>query len=806
MLKNMKIAVRMRLGFGLVIVFMIALILVMLNQMENTRDKLDHIVKVNNVKIQSANEMLGASRETVLVVRTVMLQKFRANADKNIQQLKDVLTEQRKIYHEKLAKYQEVESKDDTKGLDLTRKMKASGDAAQPSQDKVIELAEAGKHDEAADFMFKDTFPAVKQWAEDLRAMISYQEGRSAMRYEEAVAAQAAARTTMIILGAAAIALTVLIVIFLTLGITGPLGRGVQMMQEMAQGHLGMRLKMDRQDEIGILANAMDQFSDYLQNVIVDTIKKIGNGDLSSEVVPKDSKDEIAPAMKVTIDALLALAVELQRLTDASKNGLLSDRGKPEQFRGAYADVVRGVNAILDAILLPIGEGNRVLKLIREGNLRERVEIDCKGDHAAMKDAVNGVHGWLSILIAYVTKIANGDLTASMEKASANDQIHEWLVLMKNNIAALVADADMLSKAAVEGKLATRADASKHQGDFRKIVQGVNDTLDAVIGPLNVAAGYVDRIAKGDIPQPITDKYNGDFDAFKNNLNNMSAILRDMLGSIRETASNLTTATSEILAVTTEQASMSSEQSAAVNETTSTLQEVRQTAEQAAERARQVLELAQESTRISDEGIVSVQSTQEGMNKIKEQVGTIAETILSLSEQTQQIGEIIATVNDIADQSNLLALNAAIEAARAGEAGKGFAIVAGEVRGLAEQSRQATAQVKDILGEIQKAANTAVMVTEEGTKRAESGVLLTQTTGEAIRSIRERIQQAAQAAQQVAVSTKQQLAGMDQIVTAMDSINQATVQTDIGTKQAEKAAHNLNALASQLSKKMEQYK
>jgi methyl-accepting chemotaxis protein len=98
------------------------------------------------------------------------------------------------------------------------------------------------------------------------------------------------------------------------------------------------------------------------------------------------------------------------------------------------------------------------------------------------------------------------------------------------------------------------------------------------------------------------------------------------------------------------------------------------------------------------------------------------------------------------------------------------------------------------------------MVTEEGTKRAESGVLLTKTTGEAIRSIRERTQQAAQAAQQVAVSTKQQLAGMEQIVAAMESINQATAQSDIGTKQTEKAAHNLNALALQLGKKVEQYR
>ena len=129
------------------------------------------------------------------------------------------------------------------------------------------------------------------------------------------------------------------------------------------------------------------------------------------------------------------------------------------------------------------------------------------------------MHAWLTELIAYVTKLANGDMTATMGKASNDDQIHEYLVLLKQNIQNLVADANMLSKAAVDGKLATRADATKHQGDFRKIVEGVNDTLDAVIGPLNVAAEYVDRISKGDIPPKITDSYNGDFNKIKNNLN-----------------------------------------------------------------------------------------------------------------------------------------------------------------------------------------------------------------------------------------------------------------------------------------------
>jgi len=187
-------------------------------------------------------------------------------------------------------------------------------------------------------------------------------------------------------------------------------------------------------------------------------------------------------------------------------------------------------------------------------------------------------------------------------------------------------------------------------------------------------------------------------------------------------------------------------------------------------------------------------------------VRQIAETILSLSEQTLQIGEIIATVNDIADQSNLLALNAAMEAARAGEAGRGFAVVAGEVRNLAEQSRQATAQVSSILSEIQKAANTAVMVTEKGTKSAESGVELAHSTGDAIRVIREHTKQAVAASEQIAASARQQLAGMDQITRAMGNINQGATQTEKGMQQVDQSAQNLNNLARQLTSIVQQYK
>jgi len=250
-------------------------------------------------------------------------------------------------------------------------------------------------------------------------------------------------------------------------------------------------------------------------------LKQISDGRIDELIVQTYQGDHelMKKAVNNVAVVLQNLQNEIARLTEASKQGKLSERGKPEQFSGAYAEVIEGTNQMLDAILLPIGEGNRILRQIRGGNLREKVEIHCQGDHEEMKDAINGVYNWLSDLIKYVTLISEGDMSAEMEKASEKDQIHEHLIRMRENIKALVLDANMLAKAAIEGRLDTRADASRHDGDFRKIVDGVNNTLDSVIGPLNVAAEYVDRISKGDIPAKITDTYNGDFNEIKNNLN-----------------------------------------------------------------------------------------------------------------------------------------------------------------------------------------------------------------------------------------------------------------------------------------------
>ncbi|MGC2521006.1 MAG: CHASE3 domain-containing protein [Burkholderiales bacterium] len=275
-------------------------------------------------------------------------------------------------------------------------------------------------------------------------------------------------------------------------------------------------------------------------------------------------------------------------------------------------------------------------------------------------------------------------------------------------------------------------------------------------------------------------------------------ITRTITGQLRESISLLSSSAAEILATTTQIASGAAETATAVSQTTATVEEVKQTAQVAGQKAKYVSDSAQKVAQVSQAGRKSVEEAMQGMHRVQEQMGSIAESVVRLSEQSQAIGEIIASVNDLAEQSNLLAVNAAIEAARAGEQGKGFAVVAQEVKSLAEQSRQATAQVRTILGDIQKATSAAVLATEQGSKAVEAGVKQSTQAGESIGVLAESIAEAAQAATQIAASSQQQMVGMDQVALAMENIKQASVQNVSGTRQAEVAAQNLHELGHRL--------
>jgi methyl-accepting chemotaxis protein len=276
-------------------------------------------------------------------------------------------------------------------------------------------------------------------------------------------------------------------------------------------------------------------------------------------------------------------------------------------------------------------------------------------------------------------------------------------------------------------------------------------------------------------------------------------LTRSITRQLRETIAQLSSSSAQILATTSQVAAGAAETASAVSETTATVEEVKQTAQVSSQKAKYVSESAQKVSQVSHSGKRAVEETVQGMHRIQEQMESIAESIVRLSEQSQAIGEIIASVNDLAEQSNLLAVNAAIEAARAGEQGKGFVVVAQEVKSLADQSKQATSQVRSILGDIQKATSAAVLATEQGNKAVEAGVRQSAEAGESIRLLADSVTEAAQAATQIAASSQQQMVGMDQVALAMENIKEASVQNVSGTKQAEVAAQSLHELGQRLS-------
>jgi methyl-accepting chemotaxis protein len=447
---------------------------------------------------------------------------------------------------------------------------------------------------------------------------------------------------------------------------------------------------------------------------------------------------------------------EMLRLIEYSRQGQLEKRGDAHGFQGVFGDIVGGINQMLDAILLPIGEGNRILRQISGGNLRDKVTIECQGDHQRMKEAINGVHSWLQELITYVTAIANGDMTAKMNKASGDDQIHEWLIMLKANIGGVVTDADALVKAALEGKLSVRSDASRHQGEYRKIVEGLNNTLEAVVAPLNMAATHINLLSKGDIPPKITDSYSGDYNTIKDSLNSLIENLTHFVVEVQEAAERVSTSSSELSSSAQSLAQGATEQASSVEEISSSMEEMSSAVKQNADNAQQTASISNKSAQDGENGGQAVADTVKAMKSIAEKIGIIEE---------------------IARQTNMLALNAAIEAARAGEHGKGFAVVAAEVRKLAERSQTAAKEISSV---------------------SISSVEIAERAGKLLGDIVPGIQKTSSLVQEINSSCNEQAQGVEQVTTAIQQLDQVIQQSSASTEEMSTASEMLSDQAEQL--------
>lgn len=265
-----------------------------------------------------------------------------------------------------------------------------------------------------------------------------------------------------------------------------------------------------------------------------------------------------------------------------------------------------------------------------------------------------------------------------------------------------------------------------------------------------------------------------------------------------ELAAELSAAASEMSATSQQQASGATEQASAVAEVTSTIEELGYTSRQIAQSAEQVSDAASATMENLSQGQGAVDESVAAMERIKARVQDVATRILALGERSQQIGEIIDLIDDISDETHLLSLNAAIEAAGAGEYGRRFAVVAAEVKNLANRTIAAAKEVKSVVAEIQAATSSAVMATEEGVKEVEKGALLANRAGQTMDAIVMMAERTVQASQEISLATSQQQTASEQVVETMRDVAEVSRQTAAGSRQMAEAAATLTAIAERL--------
>ena len=592
-------------------------------------------------------------------------------------------------------------------------------------------------------------------------------------------------------------------------------------------------------------------------NVAAEYVDRISKGDIPPKITDKYNGDfnEIKNNLNTCIDAINALVGDANILVKAAIEGRLDTRADAAKHGGDFRKIVEGVNKTLDAVIGPLNVAAEYVDRISKGNIPPKITDTYNGDFNEIKnnlntciDAINALVGDTNILVKaaiegrldtradaakhggdfrkivegvnktldsvigplnvaaeYVDRIAKGDIPPKITDKYNGDfnEIKNNLNTCIDAINALVGDANILVKAAVEGRLDTRADAAKHQGDYRKIVEGVNKTLDAVIGPLNVSAEYVDRISKGDMPPIITAEYQGDFNKIKTNLNvligalnnitsmaeeiakgnlmvdtkersaqdklmqalkQMVVNLQEVVMNVKSAADNVATGSVEISASAEHISDGAGKQAASAEEASSSMEEMTANIKQNADNAGQTEKIAVKSAEDAKEGGKAVAETVDAMKEIAGKISIIEE---------------------IARQTNMLALNAAIEAARAGEHGKGFAVVAAEVRKLAERSQQAAKEISHL-------ASTSVEVA------VKAGQMLTRIVPD--------IQKTAELVQEISAASNEQNTGAEQINKAIQQLDQIIQQNASMAEEMASTTEELSSQAQQLQDIIEFFK
>ena len=688
---------------------------------------------------------------------------------------------------------------------------------------------------------------------------------------------------------------------------------------KMAVGDVNVKIQKDSKDETGILAEAFDVMANNIRNA-ANAAERISAGDLTVNVKVLSDKDILGKSLDQCVTNVKLLVADAEMLSVAAVQGKLDTRADASKHGGDFRKIVEGVNKTLDSVIGPLNVAAEYVDRISKGDIPPKITDNYNGDFNEIKnnlnqaiDAVNAlvtdaamlsqaavegkldtradaskhggdfrkivegvnktldsVIGPLNVAAEYVDRISKGDIPPKITD-SYNGDFNE----IKNNlnqaidaVNALVADAAMLSVAAVEGKLDTRADASKHGGDFRKIVEGVNKTLDSVIGPLNVAAEYVDRISKGDIPPKITDNYNGDFNEIKNNLNNC---IEAVNGLIAESVTLSRAAVEGRLQTRGKADKFEGGYREIVQGVNDTLDAVLKPIEEAADCLKEMangnLNVEVKGNYQGDHAIIkdALNGTIDAMNDILGQVSMAVEQVSAGSreiatssqalsqgatESASAVEEISASMQEMGSQTNQNAENAtqanqlAVLARDNAEKGNGQMTQMVKAMGDINQSANNISKIIKVIDEIAfqtnllalnaaveaaragkhgkgftvvaeevrnlaqrsaKAAKETTEMIEDSIKRTEIGTTIAENTSKALEEIVVGATKVTDLISEIAAASKEQAQGIGQINNGLGQVDQVTQQNTASAEEMASAGEELSSQSLQLKQMLAKF-
>jgi len=461
-----------------------------------------------------------------------------------------------------------------------------------------------------------------------------------------------------------------------------------------------------------------------------------------------------------------------------------------ERFPGKKVFINDTIEQLRQNLQSFIAEMNRMSDEHTKGDIDVQIPAaKFMGDFRTMAEGVNHmVAGHIEVkkkAMACVAEFGRGNFDAPLErfpgkKAFINDTIEQVRVNLKN----LIGDTDTLIGNAAEGKLDYRADASRHLGDFGKIVSGVNRVLDAVIEPVKEASVVLSKIAGGDLVARVEGQYRGDHAHIKDDLNKMAANLQENFRTIGQNAQALASSSEELTAVSHQMAGNAEETATQANVVSAASEQVSRNVatvasggEQMQSSIREIAKNANEAARVAKNAVHSATATNV--------------TVTKLGESSTEIGNVIKVITSIAQQTNLLALNATIEAARAGEAGKGFAVVANEVKELAKQTAKATEEISQKIEAIQGDTKAAVGAIGEITT-------VINQINDISNAIASAVEEQTVTTNEINRSMAEAAKGVGDISKNITGVAVAAKDTTQGANNTQKAAQELTQMASQL--------